>query len=65
LARCRANVAEFNVRPPVPYVGKPRREESVVEHRIVLHGVAIREFDAHPLVRLAKQLIRDGYTTDR
>jgi hypothetical protein len=61
LARCRANVLEFNGRPPVPYVHRPGRK---VEHRIVVHGVAHPEFDARRLAKLAIRLKRDGYRRD-
>ena len=61
MARCRANVVEFNARPPVPYV---RRSGRKVEHRIVVYGVARAEFDPQRLAKIAIQLKRDGYTKD-
>ena len=51
LSRCRANVEEFNAHPPVPYVPGAKRQRPKREHRIVVRGVAVAEFDVHKLVR--------------
>jgi hypothetical protein len=61
LTRCRLNVAEFNARPPVPYVRSPGRK---VEHRIVVHGVARPDFDGKALAKLVIWLHRNEDTTD-
>lgn len=58
LVRCRGNVAEFDRRPPVPYVRKRGRPERSMQHRIVVRAVARPEFGPEHRAKLAKVLIR-------
>jgi hypothetical protein len=56
LSLCRANIAEFNERPPVPYVRRPGHR---AEYRIVVYGVARADFEPQKLAKLAVRLTRN------
>jgi hypothetical protein len=61
LARCRANVQEFNARPPVPYVPGSKRKRPKGERHIVVSGIAVADFDPKRLAELAIQIKREEH----